>query len=243
MLRRTVLWTPEMTDVDRPETPDAVDITTRTQRTAILFGGLAHHRKAGGRMLDTLLVAGAETARSFTMGVVLDLEHPFHAAQDLVTPAAVVPIDHGPPAVGLTGWLVRLDRQNVAITRVEFTENAGERGWGLVFHLVETSGQSVVMPAPSVPQPELGPAGRLPGGDDRRSLRRGGWRPVGPDAARDRAGGGGAGVEPPRRSPPHPNPLPVGARATALNSTARVPLAAGITIPFSPPGRRCPKGG
>jgi alpha-mannosidase len=93
-------------------------------------------------MLDTLLVAGAETARSFTMGVVLDLEHPFHAAQDLAMPAAVVPTEHGPPAVGVTGWLVRLDRQNVAISRVEFTENAGDRGWGLVFHLIETSGQS-----------------------------------------------------------------------------------------------------
>jgi alpha-mannosidase len=142
MLRRLVLWTPEMTELDRPETPDALDITTRTQRTAILFGGLAHHRKAGGRMLDTLLVAGAETSRSFTMGVVLDLEHPFHAAQEVVTPAAVVPTGHGPPAVGVTGWLVRLDRQNVAISRVEFTENAGERGWGLVFHLLETSGLS-----------------------------------------------------------------------------------------------------
>jgi alpha-mannosidase len=142
MLRRTVLGTPEMTEIDRPETPDAVDITTRTQRTAILFGGLSHHRKASGRMLDTLLVAGAETCRSFAMGVVLDLEHPFHAAQDLVTPAAVVATENGPPATGATGWLVRIDRQNVAISRVEFTENAGERGWGLVFHLVETSAQS-----------------------------------------------------------------------------------------------------
>jgi alpha-mannosidase len=142
MLRRTVLLTPDMTESDRPETPDALDITTRTQRTAILFGGLAHHRKASGRMLDTLLVAGAESCRSFALGVVLDLEYPFHAAQDFVTPAAVVAVETGPPAAGVTGWLVRVDRQNVAISRVEFTENAGERGWGLVFHLLETSGQS-----------------------------------------------------------------------------------------------------
>jgi alpha-mannosidase len=142
MLRRTVLWSPELTEVDRPETPDALDISTRTQRTAILFGGLPYHRKYGGRMLDTLLVAGNESCRSFSLGVVLDLEYPFHAAQDLITPAVVVPTDDGPPALGVTGWLAQLDRRNVAISRVEFTENAGDRGWGLVFHLLEAAGQS-----------------------------------------------------------------------------------------------------
>jgi alpha-mannosidase len=142
MLRRTVLWAPEMTESDRPETPDALDITTRTHRTALLLGGLPYHRKQSTRMLDTLLVAGAETCRSFALGVVLDLEYPFHAAQDFVTPPAVVPTENGPPAQGLAGWLARIDHQNVAISRVEFAENAGERGWGLVFHLLETAGQS-----------------------------------------------------------------------------------------------------
>lgn len=142
MLRRTVLWTPEMTELERPETPDALDITTRTQRTALLVGGLAHHRKQGGRMLDTLLIAGAETCRSFEVGVVLDQEHPFHATQDLVTPAAVVACPATVPSSGAVGWLARIDRQNVAISRVEFVENCGDRGWGLAFHLFETAGQS-----------------------------------------------------------------------------------------------------
>ncbi len=57
-----------------------------------------------------------------------------------MTPAAVVATEDGPPALGVAGWLARIDRQNVAISRVEFTENAGERGWGLVFHLLETAG-------------------------------------------------------------------------------------------------------
>jgi alpha-mannosidase len=142
MLRRTVLWNPELTEIDLPETPDALDITTRTQRTAILVGGLSYHRKPSGRMLDTLLLAGRETCRSFTVGVVLDLEYPFQAAQDFVTPPDVVATDDGPPALGVAGWLARIDRQNVAISRVEFAENAGDRGWGLVFHLLETAGQS-----------------------------------------------------------------------------------------------------
>ena len=50
--------------------------------------------------------------------------------------------DRGRPArPGLAGWLVQIDHKTVAITRVEFAENAGERGWGLVFHLLETAGR------------------------------------------------------------------------------------------------------
>src|SRR5262249_57473255 len=120
------------------ERQDAMGITTRTQRTAILFGGLPFHRKPSGRMLDTLLLAGRETCRAFMVGVVLDLEYPFQAAQDFVTPPEVVATDDGPPALGVAGWLARIDRQNVAISRVEFAENAGDRGWGLIFHLLET---------------------------------------------------------------------------------------------------------
>jgi len=143
MLRRTIFWSPELTEAERPETPDVFDISTRKERTALLFGGLPHHRKQGPRMLDTLLIAGQETTRSFTLGVVLDLEHPFQAAQDAVTPACVVPVDSGPPVVGPTGWLAQVDSKSVAVSHVEFTEKTGDdRGWGLIFHLLETSGQA-----------------------------------------------------------------------------------------------------
>jgi alpha-mannosidase len=143
MLRRTVLLAPEVTELDRPETPDALDISTRRQRTALLFGGLCYHQKHGGRMLDTLLVAGAETSRSFRMGVVLDLEHPFQAALDLITPAAVVPVSHGPPTSGSRGWLLQLDRKAVVVTHIGFVESTGDgRSWGLVLDVLETSGQS-----------------------------------------------------------------------------------------------------
>jgi alpha-mannosidase len=143
MLRRTVLWSPELTELERPETPDALDLSTRTQRTGLLFGGLPYHRKHGERMLDTLLVAGRESTRSFTLGVVLDLEHPFHAAQDLLAPALVVPIDDGPPAIGATGWLAKVDHKAVAVSHVEFVAQTGDgRGWGLIFHLLETAGHA-----------------------------------------------------------------------------------------------------
>jgi alpha-mannosidase len=143
MLRRTCVLSPELTEAERPETPDAFDISTRRQRTALLFGGLAHHQRHGPRMLDTILVAGREVERAFRLGVVLDLEHPFHAAFDFVSPAYVVATESGPPRTGPSGWLFQLDSKAVAITRLGYIETSGEgRGWGVALHLVETSGQA-----------------------------------------------------------------------------------------------------
>jgi alpha-mannosidase len=143
MLRRGVFWSPEITDVERPETPEYFDISTRSQRTAILFGGLPYHRKHGTRMLDTLLIAGRESTRSFSLGVVLDLENPAHAAQERMTPAPVIPVEDGPPSIGPTGWLAQADSKNVVISRVEFVEKTEtERSWGLAFHLLETAGHA-----------------------------------------------------------------------------------------------------
>ena len=143
MLRRGVFCSPEITDAERPETPEYFDISTRSQRTAVLFKGLPYHRKQGSRMLDTLLIAGLETTRLFSFGVVLDLENPCHAAQDVLTPALVVPVETGPPPNGPTGWLAQADSKNVVISHLEFVDQTGtDRGWGLAFHLLETSGHA-----------------------------------------------------------------------------------------------------
>ncbi len=143
MVRRGVFGSPELTELERPESPDFFDLSTRTQRTALLFGGLPYHRKIGGRMLDTLLIAGAESTRSFRLGVVLDEEYPFRAAQDFLSPPLVVPVDDGPPAIGTTGWMARIDHSAVAVSRVEFIpETDNGRGWALVFHVLETTGSA-----------------------------------------------------------------------------------------------------
>ena len=142
-LRRTALLAPSATEADRPETAEAFDVTSRLRRTALLFGGLAHHRRQGARMLDTILVAGAESGREFQLGVALDLEHTFPATMDLVSPAFVVPTDAGPPRSGPTGWLLQVDHKAIAILRLEFTSNAGERGApGLIVDLIETAGKA-----------------------------------------------------------------------------------------------------
>lgn len=144
MVRRTTILSPSETEAERPETPEAIDVSTRRQRTAMLFGGLAHHRRHGTRMLDTILLAGREAAREFNLGVALDLEHPFHAAMDMIAPAYVAPTSAGPPKLGPKGWLYLLDAPSVAVTRVEPLEPVEDgNGWGLAFHLLETGGQAV----------------------------------------------------------------------------------------------------
>lgn len=141
-LRRTSLLGSVGTTARRPETPDALDISTRRQRTALLFGGLAHQGRHGPRMLDTLLIAGREAARTFTVGVTLDQDDPSAAALDLIRPALVVPTAAGVPRPGPVGWFFQLDHPAVAVTRVSYADPSGEgRGWGVAFHLLETSGR------------------------------------------------------------------------------------------------------
>lgn len=142
-LRRSLFLTPLKTTAERPETAESFDIATRHQRTGLLFGGLAHHRRHGARMLDTLVIAGAESKREAKFGVVLDMTHPFQAIQDQQGPLYVVPVSGGPPSTGPSGWFFQLDGRSVAVARVEpVSRSGGGRGWGLVFYLVETSGRS-----------------------------------------------------------------------------------------------------
>ena len=94
-------------------------------------------------MLDTILVTGRETCRNFRLGVVLDLEHPFHATTDMLAPAYVIPIETGPPKTGPAGWLFQLDNKGVAVTRVEYVAEVDEsRGWALAFDMLETTGKA-----------------------------------------------------------------------------------------------------
>ncbi|WP_435006251.1 glycosyl hydrolase family 38 [Tundrisphaera lichenicola] len=142
-LRRTALLAPTATQVERPETPDAIDITSRQRRTTLLFGGLAHHARHGNRMLDTILLAGAESARTFHLGVALELEHPFPAILDMTAPPLVVSTESGPPRSGPTGWLLQVDHKSVTILRLAFEPRTSDgQGWGLVVDLIETAGKA-----------------------------------------------------------------------------------------------------
>ena len=81
--------------------------------------------------------------RGTEVGVVLDLEHPFHAVQDWIAPAPIVATDDGPPAMGDRGWLMHVDHKGIVVTHVGFTPTTfADRGWGLVVHVMEAAGHA-----------------------------------------------------------------------------------------------------
>ena len=144
VLRRSSQGGIAATSAERPETPDAFEIGTKNQKTTLLFGGLSHHKRHGERMLDTLLIAGQETGRTFRLGVALEIEYAYQAAIDLTAPLPVVATETGPPKIGPAGWLLRVESGTIHLPRIEFLETTGDgKGWGIAVYLVETSGRSV----------------------------------------------------------------------------------------------------
>ena len=105
------------TELKEFESPHFVDICRAKQRTTLLCGGLPYHRRFGLRKLDTLLVTRGETARTFRLGIGIDLPNPMAAAQGFLVPPLVLPDQ--PPTPMPTGWLFHLDCRNVLATHWE----------------------------------------------------------------------------------------------------------------------------
>jgi alpha-mannosidase len=116
-LHRSVGLTDLPTDLTQFESPHFVDITLGKQRTTLLCGGLPYHRRLGLRKLDTLLAVQGETARSFHLGIAIDVPNPTAAALGFLAPPLALPDQPSPPAP--TGWLFHLDRRNVQATHWE----------------------------------------------------------------------------------------------------------------------------
>ena len=105
------------TELTQIESPHFVDICRGRQRTTLLCGGLPYHRRLGLRKLDTLLAVQGETARSFHLGIGIDVPNPTAAAVGFLAPPLVLPDRPSPPTP--TGWLFHLDRRNVLATHWE----------------------------------------------------------------------------------------------------------------------------
>ena len=78
------------TELTQFESPHFLDIRRDKQRTTLLCGGLPYHRRFGLRKLDTLLVVQGETARSFRLGIGIDVPHPMAAALGFLAPPLVL---------------------------------------------------------------------------------------------------------------------------------------------------------
>jgi alpha-mannosidase len=110
VLHRDVNMAAMPTELQQFESPRYVDIRRGKQHTTILTGGLPYHRRFG-RRLDTLLSTRGETARSFRLGIGIDLPNPTAAALAFLVPPLVLADQPQPPTP--TGWLFHLDCPNV----------------------------------------------------------------------------------------------------------------------------------
>jgi len=126
------------TDAAQVEAPHFVDVRGEKTRTTILTGGLPYHRRFGLRKLDTLLVVRGERARSFRLGVGIDLPQPVPAALDFVAPHAL--LTETSPPTGSAGWLFHLDSRNVVATHWEPAVSGGTVV-GFRVRLLETAGR------------------------------------------------------------------------------------------------------
>jgi len=121
------------------EAPHFIDIRSPRTQITILPGGHPFHRRFGLRKLDTLLVVPGETARTFRLGIGVDVKYPAQAAIDLLAS----PPESGrrePAPKSAWGWFFHLDARNVLATHWEPVATEG-RATGYRVRLLETEGR------------------------------------------------------------------------------------------------------
>jgi len=129
------------TELARIESPYYLDIRRAKQRATLLCAGLPYHRRLGRRRLDTLLVVRGERARSFRLGIGVNVPHPMAAALGFLSPPAMLADQPSPTTP--SGWLFHLDCRNVLATYWQpFSD--GEKS-GFRVRLLETDGRGVAL--------------------------------------------------------------------------------------------------
>jgi alpha-mannosidase len=121
------------------DSPYYFDIQAEKVRHTLLFGGLPYHRRFGKRKLDTLLVVHGETARSFRLGVGVDLKQCGPAAAEFVAPRRELLVRSQQPPQ-LEGWLFHATAKNVVATHWEPMAADG-RLLGFRARILETEGR------------------------------------------------------------------------------------------------------
>lgn len=134
VLARGVFGRSEVTTQQRPGSPEFIEWRSGKRSTLLLTGGLPYAQRHGPHDLDLLLITPGESATTFQFALGLDRNQPGQSAQGFVSPVAVVRAEHGPPAVGPTGWLAHLDSSAVMVHALR------ARTHGVVMRLMEVTG-------------------------------------------------------------------------------------------------------
>jgi len=118
-----------------------IDIDTGAARTTVLTGGLPYHRRAGQRMLDSLLIVRGERARTFRLGIGVELANPVNDAVSLLTTPQSILRTVAPPAPATSSWLFHFDAKSLLATHWEPLCEEG-RVVGFRVRVLETSGNA-----------------------------------------------------------------------------------------------------
>lgn len=124
----------------RLEATDYFEVISGNLRTTIFPDGLAYHRRTHDRMLDTLLLVRGETARSFRLGIGVDVPHPLHESLSRQSTPLLMQT-HMPAPQPPSAWLFHLDSRGVVATCWEPLREQDEVV-GFRTRLLETTGQS-----------------------------------------------------------------------------------------------------
>ena len=139
-IHRSVALASHATDRELLESPHFVEIRSfGDRRITLLTGGLPYHRRFGLRKMDTLLIVRGETARSFRMGIGVNLTHPIPAALDYLSPSCQA--TEAGVGASQSGWFFHIDAKNVIATHWEPLVSDG-RVRGFKTRLLETEGRS-----------------------------------------------------------------------------------------------------
>lgn len=139
-LSRTVNQTRQVVEAQRFEAPNYVEISDGERRTTVLTGGLPFHRRSELSVLDTLLITRGERARTFELGIGIDLTHPMHEALAFLAPDVHWLHTSRPPLPADSAWLFHLDNKNLIATHWS-PRSAGGRVCGFRTRILETSGR------------------------------------------------------------------------------------------------------
>ncbi len=139
-IRRSVSGVSQPTEAKKLEAPLFVELRSEKHTMTILPGGLPYHRRIGMRMLDTLLVVRGDSARTFRLGVGLNVPYPAQAGWSLITPLTAHVQNAPAPVAGASSWFCHIDLKNVMATHWSPLVTDG-RVVGLRARLLETEGR------------------------------------------------------------------------------------------------------
>ena len=141
LLWRGVNQLRERAEAKRFEAPNYIDIDDNGRHTTLLTSGLPFHRRSDLRMLDTLLIVKGESARSFRLGIGVNLSYALQESIAQMIPPSAVQVTAPAPVGPSSSWLFHIDSRNVTATAWAPLVEEGVVT-GFIVRVLETAGRS-----------------------------------------------------------------------------------------------------